>query len=138
MLAEVRREKCIMVGDYNFVIHREDVEENYRNKRSLELGQLVQAFSFCDASRLLHPLAVEYTFYRPRSSSARLDRMYVTQDMVQDVNEVVIMRVELAFTVPARTHKVGTWKLNCSILRDKDIQEPVEALLQEAQQDVAG
>ena len=50
MLAEVRREKCIMVGDYNFVIHREDVEENYRNKRSLELGQLVQAFSFCDAS----------------------------------------------------------------------------------------
>ena len=39
-----------MVGDYNFVIHREDVEENYRNKRSLELGQLVQAFSFCDAS----------------------------------------------------------------------------------------
>ena len=70
--------------------------------------------------------------------------MYVTQDIVQDVREVVheptlsdhkavIMKVELAFTVPARTQKVGTWKLNCSILRDKDIQEPAEA-----QQDVAG
>ena len=75
--------------------------------------------------------------------------MYVTRDMVQDVREVVheptssdhkavIMKVELAFTVPAWTQKVGTWKLNCSILRDKDIQEPVEALLQEAQQDVTG
>lgn len=38
VLAEVRREKCIMVGDYNCVIQREDKEENYRNKRSLELG----------------------------------------------------------------------------------------------------
>ena len=46
VLAEVRKEKFIMVGDYNCVIHREDVEENYRNKRSLELGQLVQAFLY--------------------------------------------------------------------------------------------
>ena len=40
--------------------------------------------------------------------------------------------------VPARAYRVGAWKLNCSVLRNKDIQEPVESLLQEAQQDIGG
>ena len=78
-----------MVGDYKCVNNVRNVEENYRNKRSLELSQLVQAFELCDTFWRLHPQAREYTYYRTGSSSARLDRIYVKQDMVQQVVEVV-------------------------------------------------
>ena len=44
-----------MVGDYKCVNNVRNVEENYRNKRSLELSQLVQAFELCDTFWRLHP-----------------------------------------------------------------------------------
>ena len=79
LLAELRHSQVMVPGDFNCVIDPLDVEENFRNKPSIELRDLVTTFSLTDVYRARNPNAREYTFHRPGSSSARLDRVYVTK-----------------------------------------------------------
>lgn len=69
-----------MGRDYNSKVDQEDVEENFCNKRSIELRQLLCTFTLSDSYRAADQGTI-YTFNRPGSTSARLDRFYITMDI---------------------------------------------------------
>lgn len=46
----------IMAGDFNCVTGQLDVEENFRNKRSMEMIQMVQTFNLRDFFREERPI----------------------------------------------------------------------------------
>ena len=81
---------------------------------------MVQAFNLRDFFREEQPYIREYTFHRPGSTSAQLDRIYLTQDVEGS---------ECFSSPPLSDHKASgitalvrvarpkaNWKLNTSIL----------------------
>ena len=113
-----------MAGDFNCETGPLDVEENYTTKKSIELLQLIQSQGLQDVFRDKNPLGQEYTFHRPGSSSSRLDRVYLTQDIVAIVSFLMLsdhvaveVLVDLPVSLNKRLKKSKTaWKLNTSVL----------------------
>jgi len=139
VLAACRNSQMVMAGDFNCVAGQLDVEENYRNKRSMEMIQMVQAFHLRDFFREVQPYAREYTFHRPGSTSARLDRIYLSQDVkgsdwfstpTLSDHEAIGMVVELPTTLVRVVRPRASWKLNNSILQDQDVQSRVEQMIE--------
>ena len=137
LLAACRKERLVMGGDYNSVIDQQDVEENYRNKRSIELRELVRTFSLQDSYRATNHSTV-YTFNRPGSTSARLDRFYTSSDIPagQTVHYPALsdhMAVMLTLTLPIGIRKDqrqgNRWKLNVSILKDRSLRNHIQELI---------
>ena len=141
VLAACRNSQMVMAGDFNCVAGPLDVEENYRNKRSMEMIQVVQTFSLRDFFREEHPYIREYTFHRPGSTSARLDRIYLTQDVkgsewfsapTLSDHEAIGMVVELPTALVRVARPKANWKLNTSILQDQDVRSRVEQMVEAA------
>ena len=103
------------------------VVEKYRNKRSMEMIQMVQAFNLRDFFREEQPFIREYTFHRPGSTSAQLDRIYLTQDVegsecfssppLSD-HKASGTVVELPTALVRVARPKANWKPNTSILQD--------------------
>lgn len=140
VLSELRLNNMIMAGDFNCVTEQQDVEENFRNKRSLELRDLIQTFSLTDVFREGNPNAREYTFHRPGSSSARLDRVYVSRELYQSIQSckhipvlsdhkavVIEMTFNSGATIKPRTQH--TWKLNNSILAYEELLQGLRTVV---------
>ena len=120
----------VLAGDWNCLLAAEDTTANFRDKYSLDLDSLVKSFRYCDSYRVLHPKAVEFTFYRASCSPARLDRVYLPPHLATSLKSVShqpevadhwSVHVELEFDVmrlqpPPRGHRTH-WKLNNTILR---------------------
>ena len=136
LLATCRPTNCVVGGDFNCVIDHNDVEENYRNKRSVELGELVRALGLSDTFRFLHPGHREYTFNRQGSSAARLDRIYVSDDLKHGVqscehvavlsdHKAVSLKIQLDLQRQVVQKPVSDWKLNVSHLRKPEISDAI-------------
>ena len=136
LLAACRQAGCMVAGDFNSVIDQRDVEENYRNKRSVELSDLVNALGLSDTFRFLHPNVREYTFHRPGVSGARLDRIYVSEDLKAGVQQcsheavlsdhkAVVLSIQLDLQRQVIQKPPSHWKLNVSVLRKPEISEAI-------------
>ena len=128
--------KWIFGGDFNCVLKQIDVENGtgFAQKRCPQLADLVKGKNIDDAFRYLHPDAKEYTFFRPCAAPSRLDRFYLSSDLLHRVASVehvaslsdhcgVLLEIFLqnvANPFVRRVRHNTYWKLNVSILKDED------------------
>ena len=141
LLAACRKERLVIGGDYNSVVDPLDVEENFRNKRSIELRQIVQTFNLQDFYRVQNMQRITFTFNRPGSTSARLDRFYSSQDIQDGLvthtptlsdHMAVTLEVDFQLTVGRQERWQGRWKLNVSVLRDRNLRTHIQDLITNA------
>ena len=126
----------VLIGDFNCVLNRIDTMENFNLKKCAPLQDLINTFRYVDGFRALHPIALEFTWSRPRLSPSRLDRIYVPPHLASLLQEVsheatlsdhklVLVRLEVnleKILVPKR-ELAPVWRMNTSILEDSDFRE---------------
>jgi exonuclease III len=131
----------ILVGDWNCVLDDRDVELGVKGKKNVQLEELVKEFNYVDVFRVLYPDKLEFTWWRPRNSAARLDRMYVPRELVEKlvaVEHVVSLSdhhsLRVSFTSDFLKDEVSGdetgrqgrhggplyWKMNVRILEEED------------------
>ena len=123
----------IMGGDYNSVLSAVDIEDGigFSIKCCPQLQDLVQTRNLTDSFQHLHPSARQFTFFRSTAAPSRLDRFYLSSDLlayVQSVKHLPSLSdhsgVLLSITMQgfqsspkANLAKNNTyWKLNVAIL----------------------
>ena len=118
----------VLTGDFNCILQDIDSPSNQVNKRCPALKDLVTVFDLSDAFRTLHPNKVEYTWFRPSYSPARLDRFYVPQYLINNVSSVThhaslsdhcfgkmlisLPTLTAPQSLPINRTKKTSWKLN--------------------------
>ena len=125
----------IIVGDHNCVLTAKDTEGQFSNshKYCKTLNELVNAYKYEDAFRILYPHKIEYTWHRPGLSSSRIDRTYVPKHLVQKVLSVnhyrtlsdhyrvdVVLDLDFLPVPKSSTRNSTYWKLNVSVLQNED------------------
>ena len=128
----------IVGGDFNCVLKPIDVENGtgFNQKKCPELHDLVNIQSLRDVFRNFYPNKKEYTFFRTSCAPSRLDRFYVSQELLPRVHSVQHVAslsdhcgvlIEMSFQNLNRCGKIFSrqtyWKLNVSILQDEDFEE---------------
>ena len=118
-------------GDFNCLLDIIDVENGlgFRQKSCPTLKNVVITCNLIDAFRFLYPYQQDFTFHRQGSSSSRLDRFYITADLVEDLvstaylpslsdHNCVKMLLNVQVDIPpSSTRNIrGYWKLNTAIL----------------------
>ena len=122
----------VLAGDWNCLVAAKDTTANFREKYSKDLDDLLKAFKYCDAYRVLHPNTVEFTFHRASCSPSRLDRVYLPSSLKSSLTSVthlaglsdhwgveVSFELELARVQSPPTRPKTHWKLNTSILKNE-------------------
>ena len=121
----------VLAGDWNCLLQAQDITANFPAKFSKDLDQLVKAFKYVDAFRVLHPHTKEYTFHRASCAPSRLDRIYVPPNLQEKICAVthqqgladhlgvcLVLNMEITrLQLPPHPRKTH-WKLNSSILLD--------------------
>ena len=126
----------ILGGDFNCVLKAVDIENGigFTQKRCPQLADLVRGKNLHDAFRHLHPNVREFTFFRANAAPSRLDRFYLSHDILNRVSIVehvaslsdhcgVVLQLlgqNLADPFVRTIHHNTYWKLNVSILKDED------------------
>ena len=145
------RVKTMLAGDWNCVIDPSQVERgtNYRQKYSPALNRMVTDFRLTDAFHAQHPGEIDFTFYRANVSQSRLDRIYVTPNMLTNLkllqhepglsdHKVVVAEFEVESVEGEQgggqdRRGSGAWRLNCTILEDEVFLGLAKDLWQEEQ-----
>ena len=71
----------VLAGDWNCLVAAQDTTANFREKYSKDLDNLLKAFKYSDAYRIIHPNTEEFTFHRASCSPSRLDRVYLPPNL---------------------------------------------------------
>ena len=119
-----------LAGDWNCLVQENQTTDNYRDKRSPALSDILRNFGYTDVFSRLHPTAREYTFHRAGVAQSRLDRMYCPPGHENSLEAAlhvaglsdhsgVECRARLDVRARPRIPGIKTyWKLNTSILTD--------------------
>ena len=114
------------------------------------MTDLVRGFNYADAFRIVKPNKIEFTFNRPNCSASRLDRFYVPQYLLPQVQDVHhhaslvdhhygILELELPdldkVSPPPRAQQLY-WKLNTDILNDEDFLENFSELYKKVKSEI--
>ena len=139
----------VLAGDWNCLVAAADTTNNFRGKYCKDLENLLKAFKYQDAFRILHPLTIEFTFHRASCAPSRLDRLYVPPHLqtsllsathlpgladhwgVEVLMNLEVTRLQLP-PRPPRTH----WKLNSSILKHESFLPQFSQLFQQLLEDI--
>ena len=126
----------VIGGDFNCVLKTMDVEGGFgfKQKLSHELKDLVRSCDLVDVFRQEFPRQEEFSFFRAGKAPSRLDRFYVSRQLVSElaagschfaslsdhcgIKFSVKLLVEL-LSLP-KTQRKTYWKLNTSILLEDD------------------
>ena len=67
-----------------------DVENGFGfgQKKCPVLAELIKLEKLLDIFRTIYPVCSEYTFFRPHITPSRLDRVYITPELLKEVNSV--------------------------------------------------
>ena len=123
-----------LAGDFNCLLSPFDVENGtgYRQKTCPQLSDLVRVKKLSDTFRYMHPNKREFTFFRSNAAASRLDRIYLSEDILDRVSFIehiaslsdhcgVFMGFDFSYS--SRSNKdTGSpkskiyWKLNTAIL----------------------
>ena len=131
-------------GDYNAILEPIDVEggKGFDQKKCPALADLVKSAGLTDIFRFFFPGHQEFTFYRANCAASRLDRFYLSNDLINEVQSVchmaslsdhfgIKMRILLpiVFNNSSRSKGRSTyWKLNNAILEDEFFLSSFKAL----------
>ena len=129
----------LVSGDFNAILSPLDVENGFGfgQKNCPMLADLIKLKNLTDVFRHVNPGKAEFTFFRPNVSPSRLDRIYITTELLNEVTSVehiaslsdhlgVFMEMTMTCVKRVNTPRVSResyWKLNCSILNDDDFLE---------------
>lgn len=130
----------ILIGDFNCVCAIEDRSKrvNLRDQSALLLTELIAENGLEDVALCMSNGGVEFTHFQGQSH-ARLDRAYISLDLVMCCDEYVVIPVSFSdhclvkFTLGTK-EKVPKfnwhlWKLNNSIMKDKHFSRKVSEAL---------
>ena len=128
----------IVGGDFNCILKPIDVENGagFNQKKCPQLHDLVNIKGLRDVFRHFYPTKKEYTFFRTSCAPSRLDRFYLSHELLQRVNSVQHVAslsdhcgvlLEMSFQsfnqYETRFVRETYWKLNVRILEDEDFEE---------------
>jgi len=127
--------KWVVGGDYNSVLKAIDIDGGigFSQKKCSALEDLVKAAKLVDTFRVKFPYKEEFTFFRAGCAPSRLDRFYVSAELMGEVLSVshvaslsdhcgIKMRIEMHVdrAVITSSRRATYWKLNTAILDDQD------------------
>ena len=139
----------VLAGDWNCLVAAKDTTANFQEKYSKDLDNLLKAFKYSDAYRILHPNTSEFTFHRASCAPSRLDRVYLPPNLVPCLRSVehqpgladhwgvhVKLEIEMAraeqLPRPRKTH----WKLNTNILKHESFLPQLTRVFQGLKEEV--
>lgn len=132
----------IILGDYNCVLDRlldrtkGDTDAARKADKSREtLRRIIDRHNIVDSYRHLKPVGTEYTFTGSHGYRARLDRIYINTETAQSTSKTHIQPIKFSdhdlfvLTLGQRQRDEkwgrGNWKLNNSLLMDKQTKEEI-------------
>ena len=145
-LAEHNNENLILCGDFNLVfdVELDRYDSTYNHKKSLRvLQELMDMFMLVDVWRMSNPLAKKYTWQRydkkkKKLSASRIDYFLVNHGLTTEIQSDIVSSVctdHSMITITIKLHSVmrgrGLWKLNTSLLTEKDYVDAMNEKLDE-------
>ena len=133
----------IMGGDFNCVLSPLDVKNGtgYNQKRCPQLSSLITGKKLHDAFRHMYPITKDYTFFRTSSAPSRLDRFYLSEEILKNVYSVkhvaslsdhcgvlLDMACDNLYQSVRKLTFDTYWKLNVKILKDEDFRDNFAAV----------
>ena len=130
----------IVGGDFNtvldYTVDKSDMKKHKNNSAADYINGVLEVLEFVDIWRELHPDRHGYTWRRSRLHE-RLDWILISAEIQQMVTEIRVLpgyrsdhdMVVLKIEVESFKRGPGFWKLNTSLLRDKDYVEKMNKLL---------
>ena len=111
--------------------------KGFDQKKCMIFKDIIGAMGLSDVFRSKHPASSEFTFFRPGCTSSRLDRVYLSSNLISTVTQIchlaslsdhmavkMSLRVDLGFVPPKSSFKRTTyWKLNAAILHEEEFIE---------------
>ena len=120
---------CILGGDFNCVLRREDCTSDFRPSNTLQ--QHTNSLQLTDAWTTKHKTP-GYTFFTGKSAS-RLDRFYVTRALTPCLQRMEVLptpfsdhaavNMKIKLDVKFLTMGRSYWKMNISCLQNTDVIE---------------
>jgi len=121
----------IIMGDFNCIINACDTTENYVQKQCIPLKDLVNLFKYKDSFNHVNPGIQEYTYHRRGVAPSRLDRAYIPEHLVGELEEAyhqatlsdhraIVVKLKRIYSPPIQRKESPYWKLNVSILNHRD------------------
>ena len=136
----------ILGGDWNCVLKTLDIKggTGFSQKVCPALRDLVRSYDLCDVFRHEFPRKEEFTFFRAGKAPSRIDRFYLSRSLVEglsgtqhvaSLSDHCGVQMSLWLTVELvslpRNLRRTYWKLNTSILNDKEFLPSFIALWSE-------
>ena len=133
----------ILGGDFNCVLGPIDIENGtgFNQKKCPQLSDLVTIKNLQDIFRYVYPRTKEFTFFRTNCAPSRLDRFYLSHELLREVKLIkhvaslsdhcgvlLDMRFENVVSFKKKSNKMTHWKLNSRILKDEDFLDNFAAL----------
>ena len=127
--------RWIIGGDFNCVLKTFDIEGGvgYNQKFCPALKDLARSNGLVDVFREKFPRKEEFTFFRTGRAPSRLDKFFISRDLIEEVSEVLhvaslsdhcgvkmIVKLEVDVVFLPRTQRCTYWKLNTSILEEEE------------------
>ena len=142
-IQKMQPEKVVLGGDMNTVLDpgldRSDQKLHKNSTAGKMLENIIEAENWTDVWRDIHPFEPGYTWKRTRPTylAERLDYIFISDCLSQYVQSIRTAKgyrtdhqmVELEMKICGEKRGPGYWKLNTSLLRDKDFVEKINALI---------
>ena len=122
----------VLGGDFNAILSPLDVEDGkgFSQKFCKSLKDLISGFQLVDAFRFKCPNKREYTFFRPGKAPSRLDKFFISRQLLENINVrhiaslsdhcAVLLKIKTAINYVPKCGRTTYWKLNSSILEEDD------------------
>ena len=143
-LLEDTSEHKIVIGDYNVALQNMDrynTQPN-RNKNSREaINQLMEDYLLTDVWRERNPETLHFSWnkWKPNRVASRLDYALVSQGMSSHTANVMYVAAPntdhqafyICIQMETNERGKGYWKLNCQLLRNPQVIEEVNTLIED-------
>ena len=126
------RHSHVLGGDFNAILSPLDVEDGkgFNHKFCKALKDLTVGCQLIDVFRLKCPKKREYTFFRPGTAPSRLDKFYVSRQLLNNINirhiaslsdhSAVFLNIKIFIKCVPQLGRTTYWKMNSSILEEDD------------------
>ena len=128
-------------GDFNCIASKQDRMSNTLDKSSIAFSHLKTVYNSIDVWRHFHEDKVEFSYIDPssRRNHSRIDYWLVSTEMIKSISCCHMTQaptpdhkaVVIEYKFCDKKRGPGYWKLNNSILNDKDYREGIHQLFSE-------
>lgn len=147
-LLEMAKGRLLITGDFNCVLDRhldrnksdsKGAKKSDKSKKALV--SMIERFQLVDVYRRLYPLRPGYTFAGPNGYRARLDRVYVDNQMIEQTESAKVqaitfsdhdlVSVTIGNVEKSRKWGSGRWAMNTKLLYDVETREELTECIEQ-------